>query len=425
MVKHGAKGKCKKKPSSDADRKAMKSGDGAGRGGIKDLYRGLEGISLSSSEPRRLNDVSSLLFHRKSFELPFRLPFLGPISLAERGSIGAEISHGRGLITTRDVSTGECLFVVPPVFSANAVEVRSRYLQQKLEYGGDEARAVERLAEDQIVQKVQSACNLLSDEGIRPKSSVDRARMQAFISQMSSERVPTTKNPDALMSVLVANESTSIPHNDTANLDIDNILSIIRRNAFGPDFHGYDKIAKCWTERANSECCYDRLLGIFPLAAMINHSCCPNAVRVFGCIPALNGKTSEREVMIVHASANIPKGTEITWSYLSPATPFAVRRGMLSSKYGFTCQCTRCAKEEEALSIAELQGLFALADEGWSSRDTNRCDQGEEKLVSSIERIFSTKQVPIESQRYLRVGFALVRFLRRRTSELVAALTVL
>ena len=401
------------------------SDDGAVHSGINGLNGGLEGISLSSSEPRRLNDVSSLLFYSKSINPPSRLPFLGPISVSERGSIGANISHGRGLITTRDVSPGECLFVLPSVFSADAAEVRERYLQEKI-YGRDDARTVERFAEDQIVQKVQSACDLLSDEEIQPKCVVDRARMQlsAFISQMSSERVPAIENCDALMSILVANEPSPILYKDTENLDMDTILSIIRRNAFGPDFHNYDKLAKCWTERANTENCYDRLLAIYPLAAMINHSCCPNAVRVFGRLPSQNRKS---EVMIVHANAHIPKGKEITWSYLPPATPLAVRRGMLLSKYGFTCRCTRCAMEEEALSISEFQGLYALADRGWSSRDLSQRDEGEATitLVSSLERFFSTKQIPIEAQRYLRVGYALVRFLQRLTSKLCAALTII
>ena len=423
-----SKKKCKKKPPSNAGRKAVNSDDGAVDSGINGVSGGLEGISLSSSEPRRLNDVSSLLFHSKSINPPSRLPFLGSISVSERGIIGVDISHGRGLIATRDVSPGECLFVVPSVFSADAVEVRARYLQEKLR-GRDEARTVERLAEDEIVQKVQSACDLLSDEEIQPKSVVDRARMQlsAFISQMSSERVPAIENCDVLMSTLVANEPSSILYKDIANLDMDTILSIIRRNAFGPDFHNYDKLAKCWTERANSENCYHRLLAIYPLAAMINHSCCPNAVRVFGRLPAQNRKSAEREVMIVHANVHIPKGKEITWSYLPPATPLSVRRGILLSKYGFTCRCARCAMEEEALSISEFQGLFALADRGWSLRDSSQRDQGEAtiKLVSSLERFFSTKQIPIESQRYLRVGFALVRFLQRLTSKLCAALTIL
>ncbi|KAL3812037.1 hypothetical protein ACHAXA_008943 [Cyclostephanos tholiformis] len=416
------KEKCKKTPSLDASRKATKSDEISIDDGISGVKGGLEGISLSSSETGS-NDVSSFLFHSKSTKPSFRLPFLGPISLSERGSIGAKISHGRGLITTRDVSSGECLFVIPSIFSADAVEVRTRYLQEKIN-GGDQAKVVERLAEDHIVQKVQAACDLLSDEEIQP-SAAGRARIQlnAFILQMNSERVLTIENPAALMGNLVANESSTIPPKDTVNLDKGTILGIIRRNGFGPDFHNYNKIATCWTERANSEHCYNRVLGIYPLAAMINHSCCPNAVRVFGSIPTQNGIKSKKEVMIAHANANIPNGTEITWSYISPATPFAVRREMLLSKYGFTCHCPRCAMEDEAISKAEFQGLFALADRRWSTRDSNLCDQRETaiSLVSSIERIFSTNQIPIESQRYLRVSYGLVRFLWILTSELCSS----
>lgn len=261
-----------KTSSSDAGGKALKLDDISIDGGIKSAKSGLEGISLSSSEPRS-NDVSPFLFHSKSSQPSFPLPFLGPISLSERGSTGAKISHGRGLITTRDVSPGECLFVVPPVFSADAAEVRARFLQEKINEE-DQAKVVERLAEDQIVQKVQAACDLLHDEEIHPKSVAGRARMQlnAFILQMSSERVLTMENPDALMRALTASESPLIISKDPVNLGKDTILSIIRRNGFGPDFHNYSKIATCWTERANSEHCYNRLLGIYPLAASKFHA---------------------------------------------------------------------------------------------------------------------------------------------------------
>jgi hypothetical protein len=266
------KKKCLKTSSSDEGRKAIKSDVISIDGGIISVKCGLERISLSSSESRS-NDVSSFLFHSKSSQPFFPLPFLGPISLSERGGSEAKISHGRGLITTRDVSPGECLFITPPVFSTDAVEVRARFLQEKTN-GEDQAKVVERLAEDQIVQKVQAACDLLSDEEKQPESYAGRARMQlnAFIMQMSSERVLTMENPDALMSALVASESSPIISKDTVNLDKDTILSIIRRNGFGPDFHNYDKIATCWTERANSEHCYNRLLGIYPLAASKYHS---------------------------------------------------------------------------------------------------------------------------------------------------------
>lgn len=418
----GAKKKGKKKSSSNAGRKGTKSDDGGAAirsdsGG--DLSGGLEALSLSPA-PTQLNDVSPLLFDTKKF--PFALPFIGPISLAERGEIADEeggytVSHGRGLIATRDVSMGECLFVIPSIVSADAAEVRKRYLQESS--GGYEVD-LEEITEDHLIETVQSLCEILNDEEIQPKENVDRARrlLGAFTAQMSSEELPKREDSHEWMDILLANDSSPIDSKDNANLDKDTIIKIIRKNAFGPDYHNYANIEECWTTKGNTESCYKRLLGVYPLSAMINHSCSPNAIRVFGRIPSLNSKTeiSEienvqgREVMIVHANANIPKGSEITWSYLPPSTPFAARREMLRSRYGFTCRCNRCINEETALNLPEYKALWALADGYWSLRDVNQDDQEGSTMISlvqSIEKIFSsTKQISNESQRYLRVGYS-------------------
>mmetsp|Transcript_6010 Transcript_6010/g.11661 ORF Transcript_6010/g.11661 Transcript_6010/m.11661 type:complete len:531 (-) Transcript_6010:218-1810(-) len=381
-------------------------------------------LSLSSSAPKSLKDVSCLLFGPTSgnshVKLPFALPFIGPISLAERGSENDEheeppVVHGRGLITTRDISQGECLFVTPSIVSADVAEVHRRYLQEGA--GRGEIVDLERITEENLVEQVLDLCEILVDAEIQPKETVERARrlLDAFSAQMSSEEVPTIENPNEWISILVANESSS--HSGKNNLDKDTILNTIRLNAFGPDYHNYDAIAQNWTKRTNTENCYGRLLGVYPLAAVINHSCSPNAVRVFGRIPSPNSKaTSEidtirgREVMIVHASANIPKGTEITWSYLPPSTPYAVRRERLQSKYGFTCQSIRCTNEEMALNITELKELWTRADGRWSLRDANLQNQGGatiQSVVPCIEKAFaSTKKISIETQRYLRVSYS-------------------
>jgi len=422
------KKKGKKKSSPNALKKGTKSDNGDdGRATVSGRC-GNGGISGLGPEPIRINDVSSLLFDSKNkdTQLPFSLPFIGPISIAERGANAEEnengivtsgVSHGRGLVTNRDVSPGECLFVIRSIASADVSEVSRRFLE---EGGGRSDTNIEQMTEDSLVGKVQSLCEILDDEEIQPKENVDRARrlLAAFTAQMSSEELPERKNPAEWMEILVANES--LPNDDyrgKASLDRDTILSIIHRNAFGPDYHNYAKIEECWTKRANTENCYNRLLGAYPLSAMINHSCSPNAVRVFGYIPSppRDGKTAAtseidniqgREVMIVHANASIPKGTEIRWSYLPPSTPFLLRRDMLRGKYGFTCQCGRCTKEEEALSVTpELKELCALADHYWSLRNAGQQSQGD-SLVQSIENIFASKRLSNELQRYLRVGYS-------------------
>ena len=381
---------------------------------------GLADLSLSSS-PIPLNDVSPLLFDgdtqhtTTNKQLPFTLPYIGPISIACEGGNDAAVVHGRGLVTTRDVSPGECLFASTSIVSANVNEVRKSYLQQEgcglVDNAGTK---LQQLAEDNLVEKVESLYEVLGDEEIQPKENVERARrlLDAFTLQMSDEVVPKMGSAaDGFMGILLATSNkqqySSTDIKDRANLDRETILSIIRLNAFGPD-RSYDKVAKCWTANADGENCCNRLLSVYPLSAMINHSCIPNAVRVFGCVKSDRGN----EVMIVHACSNIPKGTEITWSYVPSTTPHAPRREHLQSNYGFECKCERCIMEEQVMNMTEHKELWAIADDYWSMNHNNNGGETTTMatLVPSIENIFSsTKQLSNEAQRYLRVGYSTVR----------------
>ena len=415
----------------------------------------LGNVSLSASikpTTASLNDdISPLLFHNKessSIDIPSCLPFIGPIAVdAERKSV----LHGRGIITTRDVSAGECLFVIQPIFSANVNEVHTRYLLEQSNNGDgggdhhDPAKVLERIAEDEFVKQVQAAIAVLIDEEIQSKTNINRARkrLSAFLLQMSSDKVPTTivtANPNELMETLVGNasniDSSSVSIN-LSELDEETILNIIRRNAFGPDFHNYDRIAKCWSTKSavatnddnvndDNSFYYNRILGAYPLAAMINHSCCPNSVKVFSRMAAaasttsLNGDNNsssnatsiDTEVMIVHANTNISKGTEITWSYLPPSTPYGVRQEGLITKYGFTCQCHRCIKEEMVHTNHPrfsnmLSTLTQIATQ--SPGDT----EATESVILNLEAYFvapptttSTPPIPTETQRFIRAGYS-------------------
>ena len=373
------------------------------------------GIKEDNKSSPTLNDISSLLFSNKNNpSSQLSLPFIGPISIIE----GGKTIHGRGLITTKDVNPGECLFAVQATVST---EVNAcRYIMQQQNNNIVDGTSLEQITEKYLVEAVSSLCDILNDQEIQPREpreNVDRARslLAAFTAQMKDDDIPNIKS-DELMETLLAKKIAD--SKDYTNLDKETILNIIRINAFGPDYHNYDKIAKCWssTSQGNTEN-YNRLLGVYPLAALINHSCSPNAVRVFGRLPNTfeNDKSASeidniqgREVMIVHATTSIPKGTEITWSYCPPSTPFVHRRELLRSNYGFTCNCTRCIKEEEALkNTVESQELFGVADNCWTMNQNS--SEGEKvmlSLVPSIEQIFCSKELSNESQRYLRVAYS-------------------
>ena len=204
--------------------------------------------------------------------------------------------------------------------------------------------------------------------------------------------------------VLAQTSSNSADQEDKMPLDKETILNIIRRNAFGPDYHNYDTIANWWLKNSTntvSESAYKRILSVYPLAAMINHSCSPNAVRIFGTIPASvkTSEWSEREVMIVHACAAMKKGTEITWSYLPPTTDYKNRHEMLKTRYGFSCECTRCTSEEKAIDGVEL---FQKLSSAITHEDNNILPD----TIHSLEQTITSKSIPSQVQRYLRISYA-------------------
>jgi SET and MYND domain-containing protein len=72
-------------------------------------------------------------------------------------------------------------------------------------------------------------------------------------------------------------------------------------------------------------------IGVFPRAALINHSCAPNATASF-----------EANTAYVRALRRIAPGEEVTVSYIDIGEPCAKRRAELRVSFGFDCRCERC-----------------------------------------------------------------------------------
>ncbi|CAK0857327.1 unnamed protein product, partial [Prorocentrum cordatum] len=83
-------------------------------------------------------------------------------------------------------------------------------------------------------------------------------------------------------------------------------------------------------------------VALFAAAAYFNHSCAPNA-----------SVESTRSELQVRAAADIPRGTEVTISYLPSELLDSAegRRRRLDAGRGFHCLCTRC--REEGLVVDE------------------------------------------------------------------------
>lgn len=358
-----------------------------------------EATSESRGKDRRaqpaVRDVSPLLFDDDGRRLPFSLPYIGPIS------ISTSVVHGRGLVASRDIEAGECLFITRPVLSANVPQSRecfNRHSRCPTRYEPSYAGELEGYAEDTLLDELTCLSNILEDEELQTSENLDMARriFGAFRAQMSSsDSAPAVHEMDVLLA------TGDHPVNlDTSEhyIEDEEALGIIRRNAFGPDFHNFDAIARRWTQTwPQEECFYNRILGVYPLAAMINHSCCPNAIRVFGTVPkseigttVIDEECTGKDVMIVHASTKISRGEEIVWSYIPPCGPVQRRRHMLK-KYGFVCECTRCAKELE------------VADKLIPTLET---PDDQKPLIERIELALSNSGMPNECQRLLRVGYS-------------------
>ncbi|XP_048841092.1 N-lysine methyltransferase SMYD2-like isoform X1 [Brienomyrus brachyistius] len=86
--------------------------------------------------------------------------------------------------------------------------------------------------------------------------------------------------------------------------------------------------------------------ALFPDVALMNHSCCPNAI-----------VTYSGTVAMVRAVANIHPGEEIFTSYIDLLYPTEDRIERLRDAYYFTCDCKECStksKDKAKMKIRKL-----------------------------------------------------------------------
>ncbi|KAF9572521.1 hypothetical protein EC968_009745 [Mortierella alpina] len=75
--------------------------------------------------------------------------------------------------------------------------------------------------------------------------------------------------------------------------------------------------------------------GTFPIGALFNHSCRPNAIVMY-----------EGQVQVVRALEDIAIGQEVCTSYVDNGVQRQERRHLLKEKYHFDCHCPRCCEDE-------------------------------------------------------------------------------
>ena len=329
-------------------------------------------------------DVSELLFDDRGSRDDDQKtePYIGPIQVSWMTSSATSKSTDetqqhpkqRGLFTTRDVKAGELLFATPPTVDAPADDVVT--LWKKENSSGE--RSLERIAEEVLVEHMRHA--LLDDSQKAIGGSF------ACLTGSSLSQDKTLPSFDTLNGLEHSDE-------DLPPFSNKDLLQLVRSNAFGPDGLCSYKFMEDTLRRQDtgSSYCPPRLLGMYPLAAMINHSCLANAIRVFNV----------RGVMVVHASADIPKGKEIVWSYISPTQSLPQRQSILRQQYSFSCLCSRCQEEDVGLYKLDNPQVSATLCQ-LESAIQQKNSPGSLQLLESLQK---TKDVSNTVKRYLRVAY--------------------
>jgi hypothetical protein len=324
------------------------------------------------------------------------------------------VAHGRGLVVVAPIQAGELLFVHPPTVKADVSQVLRIYKNKAGSRNDSEnnnkdsssSSLLESIAETVLLKEMKRA--------VRGRKKESSARTAASFLALNSDHSTRNNQAEAntgntsepeeerdrrFLHVLLgkgeAGDAERILTECGAAIDDnDYLLGIIRHNAFGPDFHHYHRMERellhSNTSAAGSAFYYSRMLGHYPLAAMINHSCGPtNATRVF-----------YNETMVATATQAIPTGKEILWPYCPPISPFPDRNQQLKKCYGFSCRSNRCVLEERAYGIGIPppkipMGLGGFAG-GSADIDVQLDLQQWEKLLKSLEvwyKVVATKIV--------------------------------
>jgi hypothetical protein len=244
------------------------------------------------------------------------------------------VCHGRGLVNTSEtvIPAGEVLFITPPAAEAPMEAVLRVYFSK----GG--SVGLQEIAETLLLKEMKRVVRK------DPTTSASFLILQSRHSMEEYQEYWTMDTTDHknLLSILLCkgdDKCVSQVLDYHKNIDNERLRGIIRKNAFGPDFHHYERIQVELSKSTKYAASYTRLLGMYPLAAMINHACMTNATRIF--IPCSSNGSAIINLMVATATQDIKPGQEVLWSYIPP-TMNPQNRNKALEHFGFTCQCIRC-----------------------------------------------------------------------------------
>lgn len=101
--------------------------------------------------------------------------------------------------------------------------------------------------------------------------------------------------------------------------------------------------------------------GVYPCAALLNHSCAPNAILRYKLDNGENvgkGEAFQPPLLQIVACKDIVKGEELTHSYVDLMLSTEERQARLLKTHGFTCACKRCVGGEFLVSLPQDRALW-------------------------------------------------------------------
>ena len=128
-------------------------------------------------------------------------------------------------------------------------------------------------------------------------------------------------------------------------------------------------------ERNNIEIINDKLNGLFPTIARINHSCVPNVVWFW------DQQTQSQKVMSI---MDIKKGDELCVMYCQHGYSRKLRRKFLLQNFGFYCQCQRC-NIIESKDIVFYDKLNTIYSQFMLKLDKYIKNKNKDKMMKMIE----------------------------------------
>eukprot|EP00927_Polykrikos_kofoidii_P039616 TRINITY_DN33972_c0_g1_i1.p1 TRINITY_DN33972_c0_g1~~TRINITY_DN33972_c0_g1_i1.p1 ORF type:complete len:651 (+),score=116.35 TRINITY_DN33972_c0_g1_i1:115-2067(+) len=145
--------------------------------------------------------------------------------------------------------------------------------------------------------------------------------------------------------------------------------------------------------------CRSFAYGLFPHAALTNHSCSPNAVATFA-LPtspvakstsgSLSSATPATVVLQLRALQPIGRGEELVHSYVDLLLPAWNRQQRLQYGYAFVCQCPRCfgPRDQDVQLCGTADGRKLLFDDSPAEASATTAERATMAMVAEVREMF-------------------------------------